>query len=137
MKRVFVDTNVFLRFLTEDDAGQSASAAALFALADAGLVRLITGPPVLFELVWTLRRAYRFDRARCLEVLASLLAWETLEVVDRERALDAVDRARASGEEFADAYIASSARSCDAIATFNQRDFEALGATLWPWTAPS
>lgn len=135
MTRVFVDTNVFLRFLTQDDAGQSEKAERLFLDARGGRLQLVTGPPVLFELVWTLRRAYKIARVGTLEILASLLALDGLELTDRSIVEAAVERARATGQEFADAYVACVADAAGAgrIATFNERDFEALGACLHGW----
>ena len=135
MKRVFADTNVFLRFLTRDDEGHSDQAAALFRAATAGEIEVVTGPPVLFELTWTLRRAYKTPRARCLEILSNLTAWPGLILLDRDLVEKAILRARESDQEFADAYIASSAASVnvDAIATFNRVHFDRLGVTLHPW----
>lgn len=137
MKRVFVDTNVFLRFLTQDDAGQSERAAQLLREAAERRLVLVTGPPVLFELVWTLRRAYKVSRPGALDILCSLLALEGLEMTDRAVTTAAIDRARASEQEFADAYIAAAAEAAgvEEIATFNERDFARLGARLRPWSA--
>lgn len=59
MKSVFVDANVFLRFFTKDDDGQHEQAERLFRAGAEGEVVLISGPPVLFEVAWTLRAAYR------------------------------------------------------------------------------
>lgn len=138
MKRLFVDTNVFLRFLTVDDQGQADRAEALLLAARAGEVELVTGPPVLFEVAWTLRSAYKVPRARCLEILASLLSLDGLTVTDHALVLDAIDRARQAGEDFADAYVAASAEALGAegVATFNIRDFERLGAQVYAWPAP-
>ena len=135
MKRVFVDANVFLRFLTQDDAGQSARAEGLLRDAAEGQLQLVTGPPVLFELVWTLRRGYEVERARSLEILASLLAVQGLELVDRPMVTAAIERARMSGQEFADAYIATGAdvAQADEVATFNEGDFRRLGSTVHVW----
>jgi predicted nucleic acid-binding protein len=135
VNRVFVDTNVLLRFLTQDDARQSERAERLFVEGAAGRVILVTGPPVLFELVWTLRRAYKVPRERTLDLLSSLLAWDGLELVDRALAEAAVERARGTGQEYADAYIVVSAEAAGAatIATFNERDFRALGAGVHAW----
>lgn len=135
MKRLFVDTNVFLRFLTRDDLGQSERAERLLQDAAAGQVGLVTGPPVLFELVWTLRRAYKVPRERSLDIVASLLAVEGLDMVDRSVVTAAVERGRTSGQEFADAYIAAAATGAgvDGIATFNEKHFKRLGAALYDW----
>jgi predicted nucleic acid-binding protein len=135
MNRVFVDTNVLLRFLTRDDAGQCERAEQLFHEARDGGVVLVTGPPVLFELAWTLRRAYKVPPRRVLEILSSLLAWGELELTDRALVEAAVERARVSGQEFADAYVVALAEAVGArgVATFNERDFRALGARLHGW----
>lgn len=137
MTRVFVDTNVFLRFLTRDDDRQSDAAEGLLRDAAAGGVRLVTGPPVLFELAWTLRRAYKVSREGSLEILASVLAIEGLEIVDDALVAAAIERARAAGQEFADAYIAASVDAAGAttIATFNANDFTRLGAQVYAWPA--
>jgi predicted nucleic acid-binding protein len=131
--KVFVDTNVFLRFLTEDDAGQSTKAAALFRAAEAGHVALTTGPPVLFEVAWTLRRAYKLPKDKVLDVLDSVLAVQGLTLSDHALVEAAIARARVANQEFADAYIAASADGSLEIATFNERDFLRLGAKLHAW----
>jgi len=65
-------------------------------------------------------------------VIARVLATPGLELTDRQRVEDALRRARAAQQEFADAYIAASldASGCESIATFNQEHFTKLGAQL-------
>ena len=133
MKTVFVDANVFLRFFTKDDQGQHDRVAELFHRAAAGKVSLVTGPPVLFEIAWTLRSAYNQTHAKVLEVLSAIAALPGLKLMDAGTVGEAVALARKSGQEFSDAYIAASSRDAgaDEIATFNRRHFERLGATLY------
>jgi predicted nucleic acid-binding protein len=132
MRRIFVDANVFLRFFTVDDQGQHARAAGLLRDAAAGRLNLVTGPPVLFEIAWTLRSAYRQTNACVLEVIAAIIALPGLELLDARAVADALSLAQASGQEFADAYIAAAAREAelDAVATFNLRHFARLGIAL-------
>lgn len=131
-ERLFVDANVFLRLFTVDDQGQSDRAAGLFRRAGSGEVGLFSGPPVLFEVAWVLRRAYRVPREKVLRALTAILAVPGIEVADAVLVRLAVERAEANGAEFADAYIAASmgANGCDAVATFNRRDFTKLGVVL-------
>ncbi len=131
--RVFVDANVFLRFFTVDDQGQATRAERLFKRADMGEVTLITGPPVLFELAWTLRSAYAQTKAGVMETLSAILALPHLELTDRRLVDEAVALARSSGQEFADAYIAASLSTAGAVelATFNRRHFDRLGTPLY------
>lgn len=130
MIRVFVDANVFLRFLTRDDSRQADEAVRLFERARDGKVQLVSGPPVAFEVLWTLRSRYKQTLGVVLDLLDALLAAPGLEWLDRAVMVEAARLARERQVDFADAYIAASSQqaSCDAIATFNQRDFVRLGA---------
>jgi len=133
MKRVFADSNVFLRFFTMGDPAQHGRAAGLFADAESGSLSLVCGPPVLFEVAWTLRSFYKLSREQVLDVIVRVLATPGLELTDRARVEDALGRARAAHQEFADAYIAASleASSCESIATFNREHFAKLGTQLY------
>jgi predicted nucleic acid-binding protein len=135
VKRVFVDANVFLRFFTEDDDGQHERAERLFRAGAEGKVVLISGPPVLFEVAWTLRAAYRRSAGDVLDAIESILALPGLSLTDDAIASEALRLARAGGVEFPDAYIAALARACgaEAIATFNVGDFRRLGARCHAW----
>ncbi|MCX6568461.1 MAG: PIN domain-containing protein [Candidatus Aminicenantes bacterium] len=132
MTTCFVDTNVFLRFLTLDDEGHHAKAVRLFESAARGERRLVTGPPVLFELAWTLRAAYKAPRAQVLEILKAVFATPGLTLTDASLVADTLTLASATDSEFADAYIAAASRSaeCSEVATFNRKDFAKLGIEL-------
>jgi predicted nucleic acid-binding protein len=134
MKRVAVDANVFLRFLTRDDAGQHEAAERLLRAGAAGAVDLVCGPPVLFEVAWTLRRGYKAGRAETLDMLQAILALPGLRASDAGVAARAVEIARESGAEFADAYVLAGAEAAgaDEVATFNVKDFRRMGAALRP-----
>ena len=128
----FVDSNIFLRFLTVDDRGQHDKAVLLFEAARNGECRLVTGPPVLFELAWTLRAAYKVPRVRVLEILKAVFATPGLILTDTAVVADALTLAAAADAEFADAYIAAASRAaeCSGVATFNLKDFAKLGVEL-------
>lgn len=125
----FVDANVFLRFLTVDDEGQHQQAVRLFEAARAGECRLVTGPPVLFELAWVLRAAYKTPKAQVIEILSAVFAMPGMTLTDSALVADALTLASSTGSEFADAYIAASTRAagCAGVATFNRKDFAKLG----------
>lgn len=54
MRRIFVDTNVFLRFLTWDNPVKAERAARIFRHAIAGELTPETSHLALAEIVWTL-----------------------------------------------------------------------------------
>lgn len=132
MKTVFVDSNVFLRLFTSDDAGQHEKVVALFRRAAAGKVALLSGPPVLFEVAWTLRSSYDFPREKVLAVMAAVAAFQSLKLLDADLVAQAVALARHTNSDFADAYVVASALAsgADEIASFNRAHFERLAAKL-------
>jgi predicted nucleic acid-binding protein len=123
---------VFLRFFTQDDEGQHQRAAGLFLEAAAGEIELASGPPVLFEVAWTMRAAYGQPNGTILDALSAIRTLSGLRLTDDEMVGEAIALARRTDQEFADAYILVSARRvhADAIATFNRKHFERLGAEI-------
>jgi len=132
--RVFVDTNMFLRFFTDDDSGQSAKAEKLFHDAAKGKLRLVTGPPVLFEMAWTLKRSYGVAPDQILTLLEAVAAMPGLDLLDDVTVRLGLTLAREHHMDFADAYIAATVQveRLGALATFNARHFRTLGMKLLP-----
>lgn len=128
----FVDANVFLRFLTKDDQGRHQKAVRLFESARREECRLVTGPPVLFELAWTLRAAYKTPKDVVLKILSAVYATPGMTLTDAPLVADALTLASATGSEFADAYIAAGSRAagCSGVATFDRKDFVRPGIEL-------
>ena len=133
MMRVFVDANVFLRYFTRDEAGQHERADRLFREASRGAVDLVAGPPILFEIAWTLQAAYKTPREKVLDVLSRISAFPGLELTDSLLVERALQLARSGDRDFADAYIAASAEAAGAaaVATLNIKDFQRLGAVTY------
>jgi predicted nucleic acid-binding protein len=132
MRKYFVDSNVFLRFYTADDAKQQAEAAEVFLKAKAGKIELFCGPPVFFEVAWVLRSRYKIPNADILDRLESMLAVPNLDVADGDSVKRAIFMARETGNSYADAYIAVTAKDAGAgVVTFNRKHFSKLGAVLY------
>ena len=69
--KVAIDTNVLIRYLTEDDEAQAAAAAKIIEAASAVLVSTL----VLAETTWVVRRAYKHSPT---EVAAALRGQDAL-----------------------------------------------------------
>ena len=129
----FVDSNVFVRLFTEDEPEKMKQAAALFKRAENNYIDLVVGPPVLFEVAWTLASTYKIPRGKILDVLEVIISFPNLKTLDKELVIAAISLARETGCEFADAYIAATAQSVkvDDVATFNKKHFKKLGVDLY------
>jgi predicted nucleic-acid-binding protein len=134
MKRYFVDSNVFLRFIVRDDTDQTAAAERLFLQAKAGEVELFCGPPVFFEVAWVLRVVYKLENVAILDILESMLSIPNLTVSDADAVARAIALARRQSLGFADSYIAAGALEKNiGVATFNRAHFRKTGAKLYPF----
>lgn len=134
MKRTFLDTNIFIRYLVNDIPSQVDKVEKLFDLAEQDKIRLVTGPPVFFEIAWTLKSFYGFDKYRIYDCLSGILGIYGLEVLDVEILLEALELYKESNVDFSDAYISVSSEknNADSIATFNKKHFKSLNAKLYP-----
>lgn len=102
--RITADTNVLVRALVQDDPDQARAASALLEQAELVAVPL----PVLCELVWVLRRVYRFSASDCIRAIEALMASASVRV-DRP-AVRAGLQLLAAGGDFADGVIAYGGR---------------------------
>ena len=67
MKKRFVDTNIFLRYLTADDTLKYSKCKALFERAVSGKEILVTSGMVIAEVIWTLLSYYKVSKEEVIE----------------------------------------------------------------------
>jgi predicted nucleic-acid-binding protein len=117
-----LDTNVVIRYLTQDDAKQAALASRLFehtlSVERPGFISLIT----LCEIAWVLAECYEADKARIRGVIEGLLGSKQIIVEDAELVWKALRSWEKSPADFSDALMgqALAARGCDKIVTFDK-----------------
>lgn len=117
-----LDTNVLVRYLTQDDPRQSKRANAMIDAALAGDDHLHIDTVVLCELVWVLRAAYRLDRATVASTLLQLIDAAQLSLDDRDLLREAALRYRDGPGDFADYALGlrNRAAGCEATLTFDR-----------------
>lgn len=119
---IALDTNVLVRFLIEDDARQSAAAAALVERAIRSNDALYVSGIVLCETVWVLSGSYRVPRLDVAKTLQDLLRAKHLTFDHPDRLTRAVDSFAPGRGDFADYVIREDALAagCSSIATFDR-----------------
>jgi predicted nucleic-acid-binding protein len=100
-----LDTNVLVRYLTQDDPVQAHKANELFAGSAARGERLHIDVVVLCELVWVLLGAYGFSRDAVGETLEKMLDTALLSFDDKDTVRRAVAEFRHGKADFADYLI--------------------------------
>lgn len=107
MKACFVDTNLFVRYLTDDDAEKADRVEALLGEASEGKVRLVTADLVLVELIWVLESSYDMKPGEITPMIRAILATPGLEVINGALMARALDHYEGKNIDIVDGYIAA------------------------------
>jgi predicted nucleic-acid-binding protein len=127
-----LDTNVIVRYLTQDDPVQSAKATKLIEglnSANPGFISMIS----VVELIWVLQACYESGRQIIAQMLEILLQTEELVVETPELIWKALRRFQGSGQvDFADCLIECCAHKagCEYTVTFDKTAARAAGMKL-------
>lgn len=101
-----LDTNILVRYLTQDDPVQSGQATELLerslSEANPGFISVVT----MVELVWVLDRAYRMGTRQIASALERMLQTEVFVIEREQEVFSAMIALRQGRGSFADALIA-------------------------------
>ncbi len=126
-----LDTNLLVRYVTDDDVAQAAVVRAFFRDVEARVERLHVSCIVLCELCWTLR-GYGYVRKDIAAVLARILATRLFDVQDSDLVRYALEEYRQGRGDFADYLIGWQNRraGCTDTVTFDGKLKKASGFTF-------
>ncbi len=117
-----VDTNVLVRYLTQDDPGQARKIDTFVATAIERGDRLQVDDIVLCELVWVLRAAYRFGKPVIAAALDKVMSTGIFAFDDRELLRSALNDYRNGSGDFSDYVIGrrNLRAGCEHTVTFDR-----------------
>ncbi len=107
MRSYFIDTNIFIRYLTNDDPVKADRVEKLLSEAAAGKIRLVTAEMVLAEVVWVLESFYGLKNVEVGSMVKAILATPGLEVLNSALVEKALEYYLAHNIDFVDGYIAA------------------------------
>ncbi len=115
----FVDTSVFIRYITGDNPEMQAASAELFAQAARGEVLLKTSETVIGEIVFVLSsaRTYNLGRETVGRAINAIISMDWLMIPDRQKYIRAADIYSKQNIDFSDALI---------VATMEQEEMTVL-----------
>lgn len=120
---IALDTNVIVRYITQDDSKQAAKANKLIekslSVRKPGYITLVT----LVEIVWVLDSCYEQPKRSILNVIFALLTTRQLVVERADSVYIAMKRYGSGKADFSDAVISVIAENdgCDSIVTFDKK----------------
>jgi predicted nucleic-acid-binding protein len=137
MKKAWLDANVILRFLLQDDQDLGSQAAAFMQAAEHEKLRLLLSPLVVAEVVWTLDSFYRVPKATIKETLEAFVLSEGIETEEKDVILASLSDFAEQNVDFIDAYVArhALAKGVPSVCTFDWKHFRRLPVTLVDCTA--
>ena len=106
----FVDTNIFLRFLINDNPQKTDACEALFKKAVAGEEILFTTDMVIAEIIWVLESYYEVNKKDIRDMVEKILNTENLICPGKEILINALALYHEKNIDFIDAYNAFSIR---------------------------
>ena len=107
MNTCFVDTNLFVRYLTDDDAEKADRVEALLNKASDGKVQLVTSDLILVELIWVLESSYHIKPVEITPMIRAILATPGLQVINGELISRALDHYENMNVDIVDGHIAA------------------------------
>ena len=130
MADLFVDTNVFLRFLTNDDPVKAKRAEVIFRDAVRGKKPLTTSLLVIVEIIWTLESFYNLEKTDIASKVEKILNTPNLECPEASLILTALDLYVHHNVDFIDAYHAIYLKEAGPtkILTYDRKHFARI-----PW----
>jgi len=106
MRKTFIDTNIFLRYLTKDDPSKYDKCRKIFKKAIEGNVELVTSGIVIAELIWTLLSYYKVQKADVVEKISIIVNTDNLYIPDKDTITDALVLFSRKNIDYIDAYNA-------------------------------
>ena len=127
-----LDTNILVRYLTQDDPIQSPAATQILekrhSEANPGFISVVA----IAEMVWVLDRGYGFENHEIAGAIERLLQADRLVVEHEQEVFEAMLALRAGHADFADALIGAlgSKAGCTSTLTFDRKAARLPGFAL-------
>ncbi len=125
----FVDTNIFLRYLTEDDVQKAKNCEELFKKAKSGKEKLFTSHLAKAEIIWVLDSFYGVLKAEIVDMVKKILNTPNLFVDDIDLLVESLELYLSENIDFIDAYHAVLLKQREIRTLYSyDKDFDSI-----PW----
>jgi predicted nucleic-acid-binding protein len=122
VKKIFLDTNIFLRFFLNDNQVMYEDCVTLFQYIFAGKIQAYTSCIVYLEIIYTLTRLYHFSLDEVLTTIEKIGTIRNLVVIDKANTKNALNLYRLYHIKFGDCLIATQVSKGVILCTYD-KDF--------------
>lgn len=107
MDKVFLETSVFIRYFTADDAKKFKACLKLIEVIENGRFRSYTSNIVVFETIFVLTRIYGFSKKEVLEGIKRILGLRNLTLIETSNTKEAIKLFEKYSIKYPDCLIAT------------------------------
>lgn len=107
MVKIFIDSNIFIRFLTQDDPQKAASCIRLFEIIEEGRLRPYISNVVILEILFVLKKQYKFPKEKVIDDINTILSIRNLTVIEKTNTQRAFTLYKKYNIKFGDCLIAT------------------------------
>lgn len=125
--RIFLDTNIFIRFFTHDDEKMFDECKRLFTHIDQGKVIPYTSNIVLIEIVFILSRLYKFSKKEVEKGLEKVVTLRNLTLIESTDTKEALKLFESANIKLSDCYIATQVPKGVTLVTYDS-DFRKISS---------
>ncbi len=125
--KIFLDTNIFIRFLTRDNEKMFDECRKLFEFIRMGKIVPYTSNIVLLEIVFILTRQYKFPKNDVRKDLEKLINLRNLTLIETADTKDAVRLFGNTNIKFSDCYISTQIPTGVTLVTYD-KDFKKISS---------
>jgi len=127
--KVFLETSVFIRYLTADDEKKYQDCSKLLEKIEDGKLRPYTSNIVIFEIIFVLNRLYKFSEKEVLDSIKKILGIRNLTLIETTNTKDALKIHEKYGVKYPDCLIATQVPQGAKLVTYDE-DFSKIEGIL-------
>lgn len=120
MKKVFVDTNVWLRYFMKDNDKQFTETKTFFSNIEEGTYKPYTSSIVLMEIFFVLKSLYKKNNTQILEVFALIQSLRNITIIEKTDWQYAIKSLKETRVKFSDCLIASQIAEGMTLVSYDQ-----------------
>jgi len=127
--KVVIDTNLLVRFLTDDEPNKAKAVDTLLLKAGRNELKILIPNVVIAELVWVLESFYRMTADEIINLVEAILNTPGAEIQDKSIIAATLKLYRSKNIDFIDAWIIAFAKNkqVKTIYTFDKKHFRDIG----------
>lgn len=131
MNKIFLDTNLWIRYILMDNKEQFNLVKTILDLNEKGAVKLYSSSIIFLEISYVLKKVYRFKFEEILEVMHSIRTTRGITIIEDTKTDLALSYFKAYKIKFSDCLIASQLRRDITLVTFDEEVKKIKGITVF------